>query len=169
MFDGAGLQLNMPSLDEIIRNFGASLSRVAASYEADPVLQQDLVQEILVAIHRALPSLREEDRLAPFIFRIAHNRSVTHVVRQAAQRRRNLFDHAQEGPETPEELLLADERSQALTEAVRQLPLRYRQVVVLTLEELSHAEIAETLGIGVSNVAVRVNRAKAMLRVLLDD
>lgn len=159
----------MTSLSDIIREYGAPLARLAASYEADPALQEDLVQEILVAIHRALPSLRQEDRLAPFIFRIAHNRSVTHVIKQTARRKKGALDFSQDEPATPEQLLLADERSKSLTDAVRQLPLRYRQVMILTLEELSHAEIAEALGIGISNVAVRVNRAKAMLKVLLDD
>ena len=51
------------------------------------MLREDLTQEILIAIHRALPSLANPDSLAPFIFRIAHNRGVTHVARQAGARR----------------------------------------------------------------------------------
>jgi RNA polymerase sigma-70 factor (ECF subfamily) len=40
---------------------------------------------------------------------------------------------------------------------------------MLLLEELSYAEIAEALGISLSNVGVRVNRAKALLKAMLDD
>ena len=158
----------MTGLEDIIAAYGSALARVAASYEANPALQEDLLQEILLAVHRALPSLKREERLAPFIFRIAHNRSVTHVIRQSAQRTREL-PPLEEETQTPEQLLLADERSRRVAAAVRRLPLPYRQVTMLLLEELSYAEIAEALGISLSNVGVRVNRAKAQLKAMLYD
>ena len=159
----------MADLEGIIAAYGSGLARVAASYEADRALQEDLLQEILLAIHRALPSLKDEERLAPFVFRIAHNRSVTHVMQQAARRTRDAPDPPEEEVETPEQMLLADERSRRVADAVRRLPLPYRQVMTLLLEELSYAEIAEALGLSLSNVGVRVNRAKALLKAQLDD
>lgn len=159
----------MADLDGIIAAYGSGLARVAASYEADPALQEDLLQDILLAVHRALPSLRREERLAPFVFRIAHNRSVTHVMQQSARRTRAAPHPLEEETETPEQLLLADERSRRVAAAIRRLPLPYRQVMTLLLEELSYAEIAEALGLSLSNVGVRVNRAKALLKAQLDD
>jgi len=41
-------------------------------------------------------------------------------------------------------------------------------VITLLLEDMSYLEIAESLGISVGNVGVRVNRAKARLKELLD-
>lgn len=158
----------MVDLEDIIAAYGSGLARVASSYEADPALQEDLLQDILIAIHGALSSLKSLDSLAPFVFRIAHNRSVTHVMRQSARRKRELPDVVEEHAETPEQLLLVDERSRMVTAAVRRLPLPYRQVMTLVLEELSYAEIAEALGLSVSNVGVRVNRAKTQLKELLD-
>jgi RNA polymerase sigma-70 factor (ECF subfamily) len=157
----------MPELETIVKTYGAGLARVAASYEADPHLQEDVLQEILLAIHSALPSLRDEASLGPFVFRIAHNRGVTHVIRQRTARRSALL-HPSDESATPEQEVLAAERSNRLMAAVRRLALPYRQVITLALEELSYAEIAEALDISVSNVGVRVNRAKAQLRELLD-
>ncbi|MEX0341882.1 MAG: RNA polymerase sigma factor [Erythrobacter sp.] len=157
----------MATLEDIVANYGSGLARVAASYEADPALQEDLVQDILLAIHGALSSLKRSESLAPFVFRIAHNRSVTHVMRQSAQRKRELPEAVDEPADTPEQLLLVDERSRMVTMAVRRLPLPYRQVMTLVLEELSYAEIAEALGLSISNVGVRVNRAKSQLKELL--
>lgn len=160
----------MPGLEQIVAEYGSGLGRVAASYEADRMLREDLTQEILIAIHRALPRLANPDSLAPFIFRIAHNRGVTHVARQAGARRAERHVRIEDAPpETPEEQLLADERANRVTAAVRRLPLPYRQVMTLLLEELSYAEIAEALDISLSNVGVRVNRAKAQLKAMLDD
>lgn len=156
----------------IVDRFGPGLSRVAASYEADRALREDLLQEILIAVHRALPSLAAEASLAPFVFRIAHNRAATHVARRIADRRpaeQAAREPVAEGEGTPEQQMLADERAERLLSAVRRLPLGYRQVITLVLEELSYADIAEALGISVSNVGVRVNRAKAQLKVMLDE
>lgn len=158
----------MADLEGIIAAYGSGLARVAGSYEANPALQEELLQEILLAIHRALPSLEKEESLAPFIFRIAHNRSVTHVMRSAGERRRSDLHDPEPEAETPEHQLLADERSLQVAAAIRRLPLPYRQVMTLVLEELSYAEIAEALGLSQSNVGVRVNRAKAQLRTMLN-
>lgn len=157
----------MPDLQEIISSYGRALTRVAAAYEADPSLQEDLLQDILIAIHGALPALKDEGRIAPFVFRIAHNRGVSHVVRRVADKKAPAGGDEPVVP-TPEQALLASERSAQLVAAIRRLPLPYRQVMTLVLEELSHAEIAEVLGLTVSNVGVRVNRAKAQLRAMLD-
>ncbi|MEI9927101.1 MAG: sigma-70 family RNA polymerase sigma factor [Sphingomonas sp.] len=157
----------MHRIEAVIATYGPGLARVAASYEADRALREDLLQEMLLAIHRALPGLREQASLGAFVFRIAHNRGVTHVIRQSALRRAHT--EAPDDVHDPEAGLIADERGRRLHAAVRRLPLHYRQVITLVLEELSHVEIGEALGISVANVAVRVNRAKARLKELLDD
>jgi RNA polymerase sigma-70 factor (ECF subfamily) len=159
----------MRSLEEIIGAYGAGIARLAASYEADPMLQEDLTQDILLAIHRALPSLRETDRLGPFVFRIAHNRGVEHVVKEVRVKRQRSAGIDPE-PETGclERHVMAEDSAQRVRRAIRRLSLPYRQVITLLLEDLSYAEIGETLGISASNVGVRVNRAKAQLKAMLD-
>ena len=52
---------------------------------------------------------------------------------------------------------------------MRRLSLPYRQVITLLLEDLSYEEIAETLGLTVNNVGVRINRAKTQLKAMLTD
>ena len=68
-----------------------------------------------------------------------------------------------------EQVLMEQERGERLLSAVRRLPLPHRQVMTLILEDMSYEEVAETLGITVANVGVRVNRAKQQLKALLDD
>ena len=156
-------------IDEVIAEFGPALARVAASYERDAGLREDLVQEIVLAIFRALPRLEDPAKLRPFVFRIAHNRCVSHVVRQVGRPAEDegALQRLVSGEAGPEEALLAEERSRRLVEAVRALPLPYRQVTTLLLEDLSHAEIAEALGLTLTNVGVRISRAKTQLRRLL--
>jgi RNA polymerase sigma factor (sigma-70 family) len=69
----------------------------------------------------------------------------------------------------PEEQVARTHQRDRLRSAIQRLPLAYRQVVMLTLEELPHAEIAEVLGITESNVAVRLNRARKALKEALEE
>ena len=67
----------------------------------------------------------------------------------------------------PERALSCEQQGQRLVEAVRRLPVGYAQVVTLTLEGMSYAEIADVLGISETNVGARLTRAREMLRKLL--
>ncbi|HYE44077.1 MAG TPA: sigma-70 family RNA polymerase sigma factor [Caulobacteraceae bacterium] len=158
----------MATLEQVLADYGPALARIASSYERDRSLRDELVQEIAVAVWRSLPNLQDPARLRPFVFRIAHNRAVSHVARQAGRPRQDELSErlADAGPD-PEASLLARERSDRLVEAVRRLPLPYRQVITLVLEDLSYDEIGEALGLTSTNVGVRINRARAQLKAML--
>ena len=156
------------SIEAIVEQFGPSLWRLAGSFEFDAALREDLVQDMLVAIWRALPRLDDPTRLTPYVLRIARNRAVSHVARQARRPDRSPItsepDDTGSGPyETAEQ----NDRQQRLLAAVQSLPLGQREVITLFLEGLSHAEIAEILEISENNVAVRINRARARLTTRL--
>lgn len=158
--------------DRYVRLLGEhdrALRRLASSYERDPARQQDLMQEIWLAVWQALPRFRGECSERTFVFRIAHNRAVSHI--DYSQRRHvEPLDEdapfAAPGPD-PETSLSQQQRHQRLRNAVQDLPIALRQVVVLTLEGLSNADVADVVGITENNVAVRLTRARAALSVAL--
>jgi RNA polymerase sigma factor (sigma-70 family) len=152
----------------VITQFAPALARVVASYERDRALQDELLQEVLMAILSSLPRLADADKLKPFVFRIAHNRCLSHVAKRMRERahQETLDDFAAEAA-SQEQALIEQERGARLLEAVRRLTVPYRQVMTLILEDMSYEEIADTLGISVANVGIRVNRAKQQLKVLL--
>ena len=145
------------------------LRRLVASYERDPSRQQDLVQDIWLAVWQALPRFRGECSERTFVFRIAHNRAVSHVDHWQRRRADPLEEDAPvPAPQPdPEHTLSQQQRHDRLQSAVQVLPIGLRQVVVLTLEGLTHAETAEIIGISENNVAVRLTRARAALSRLL--
>lgn len=160
--------------DEVIQEFGPALARIARSYERNPALCDELLQETFLAIVTALPRLKDPAKLKAFVFRIAHNRAVAHVTQQMRDPRADAVvdvdthEIARHGP-TEEQSMIAHEETHRLVSAVRRLALPYRQVITLVLEDLSYTEIAEVLGISVVNVGVRVNRAKQQLKGMLHD
>lgn len=158
--------------DRIMREYGQALSRLSFGYEKVASARDELMQEIALAIWQALPHFRGECSERTFIYRIAHNCSITHVCR-----RRPAHESLDELPSPsepvdpkphPEEQLAQAHQRDRLRSAIQRLPLVYRQVVMLMLEELSQAEIAEILGITENNVGVRLNRARKALKAALE-
>ena len=144
------------------------IKRIAASHEANAHLAEELVQEILFALWKALPSFRGEGSLRAFVARIATNRAVSHVQQALRLNEDGEITEQLAAPgETPESRVMALDQNARLLAAVRTLPFGYRQVVMLTLEDFNGEEIASVLGISANAVAIRMCRAKDILRARL--
>ena len=148
------------SFDQIARDHGAMIKRIAASYETETSLAEDLVQDIYFAIWRALPSFRREASLRTFVARIAINRAVTHVGR--ALKLPPSLELSEQIPApgaSPERQAILVNRQARLMAAVRSLPL----------EGQTPNEIADFLGITANAVAIRMARAKELLRTRIGE
>lgn len=155
----------------LLTEHGAGLARVARVYARGPAEAADLAQDMAVAIWTALPSFRGACSERTFVYRIAHNRGITHaegrrVRDQATPVVAEPPDVADSRPSL-EEALDAARRREALYRALGELPAGSRAVLTLTLEGLPHDEVAEVLGTTPNSVAVRLSRARAELRKLL--
>lgn len=156
------------SVDEVIRQYGPALARLAASYERDRALREELLQEIFMALISALPRLRDPEKLKTFVFRVAHNRAVRHIQYRVREPRDAVeADEVAADAPSHEQAMIARERAEKLLEAIRDLTLPYRQVITLLLEDFTYPEIAESLGISEANVGIRINRAKQQLKEAL--
>src|SRR6266404_365119 len=130
------------------------IKRIAASYEADAHLAEELVQEIYFALWRALPGFRGDSSLRTFVARVATNRAITHVAR--ALKSPPALELSEQIPapgDNPESQAIAASRQARLMAAVRRLPLATRQSVTLALEGLTPKEIADVLGLTPNAVA----------------
>ena len=165
-----GIETAVPSehLARILQDHGAALARAAAAYTRSDAERKDLLQEIALALFRALPSFRGECSERAFVLRVAHNQGITFSTRRkpAAE---DLDDETPSSAPDPERALERKQRADRLHRAIRALPLGHRQAVTLLLEDLSHEEIAAVLGISVTNVAVRLHRARTALRAALGE
>ena len=152
----------------IVRTYGDALSRLAWGYTDHAADHDDLLQDVLVALWRALPSFRGESSERTFVFRVAHNRGLSF-----RSRRRKLeplpdvsaLVDPQPGPDVEFDRA---QRRDRLVAAVRLLPEAQRQAVMLHLEGFLPREIAVLQGTTENNVAVRLTRARQALRRLID-
>jgi len=155
-------------LARILSEHGAALARAAASYTRSEAERKDLLQEIALALFRALPSFRGECSERAFVLRVAHNQGITFSTRRRPTPA-ELDDETPASAPDPERALERKQRAARLHRAIHALPLGHRQVVTLLLEDLSHEEIAAVLGLSPSNVAVRLHRARTALREALGE
>jgi RNA polymerase sigma factor (sigma-70 family) len=166
---GDGSDGTMPPFERIVADYGPLISRIATSYEADPTLREDLTQQIFLAIWQALPSYRGDSSLKTFIARVAQNRSITFVTKQVRQPRlAELPERLEADTLNPEEEAIEINEREMLLQATRRLPLPQREVIILVLEGFSYAEIAQMLDIAPNALALRLSRAKAALKSMLE-
>jgi len=156
--------------EDLLREYSPGLFRLAASYESLAQAREDLLQEIRLALWTALPGFRGECSLRTFIYRIAHNCGLDHVYRRHRQLpETNEQDEIIDPKMNPESSAIQNAMQARLARAIQSLPIAYRQVITMTLESFPQAEIALVLGISGSNVAVRLSRARALLREKLGE
>ncbi len=143
-------------------------SRVSTEADAD-----DVLQEVLMRMHRGLASLSDQEKLDAWMYAIARTSLVDH----RRGRARHPLPAQGDAFEAPVEQPPADDDDAAMRDLVRvvgifvaMLPSPYRETLVLTeLEGRSHREAAEMLGVGVGAVKSRVHRGRKMLRAALED
>ncbi len=156
--------------ETVVEEYGPALWRLTAGWARDRAAREDLYQEILVALWRALPQFRRESQLRTYVFRIAHNRCLSHRGRSQREPASTLADAPPlvDSAPGPERQASDRERLEQLREALRRLTPARRQLLLLHLEGLTQREIGEVLGITEGNVAVRLHRARHSLRGFLD-
>ncbi|MEZ0242340.1 MAG: RNA polymerase sigma factor [Sphingomonas sp.] len=147
--------------------FGAAIERLARGYEADAELRRDLVQEIHAALWRSFGYFEEQCSERSWVYRVAHNVAVTHVMTRRRLKPEALSGldeiHAIAAPDDTE-AETDDRRVVArLLATIHRLKPADRQVMLLYLEDLTAAEIGEVTGLSAGAVAVRIHRIKALL------
>ena len=135
-----------------------------------PTRARTCYRKYLLAIWKALPGFRGDCSEKTFALRVAHNRCLTHVWRRGKSAESEAeLPEVPDPRKSPETMAIDNRRRETLLAAIRALPMNYRQVITLALEDLTPSEIAAVLGVTENNVAVRLNRARKALRRLLED
>lgn len=145
------------------------LVRLAILLVDDLPSAEDVVQDAFMALHRRQHTLRSPEAAAGYL-----RTSVINGCRSALRRRRVRRRHPDAelppaGQPVDDHLLAAEEHERVLS-AVRTLPRRQREVLVLRYwSDLSEADIAATLGIAIGTVKSNASRGLARLEKLLGD
>ena len=161
---GAGFEeLAMPLLDALY-NF----ARWLAHNETDA---EDLVQDTYLKALRSFASFKPGTNFRAWIFKILKNTFLSS--RSMLERRMTVAMDSEDEDEpestvdgdTPETILLDRANSQLVWKAIDDLPVHYRETLLLCdVEEMSYREIAEILSIPLGTVMSRLARARRAVR-----
>ena len=148
------------TFDRWLAAYRGVLFKVVRAYADSRADQDDLFQEIAVAVWKSIPNFRAESSESTWIYRVALLTALSWL--RSEKRRRN------DSMETREPVLAVatpdpDPRLEWLYDEIRKLDDVDRSLTLLLFDGLSYREIADTLGLSENNVGVRIHRIKRRL------
>ncbi|MEU5694555.1 SigE family RNA polymerase sigma factor [Actinosynnema sp. NPDC020468] len=157
----------MTTVDEpvadLFRREKPGLLRLAALLVGDTAQAEDVVQDAFVAVHRRWDHLDHTTAAGYLRVAVVNGSRTVHRARARLARHLTRTTRDQDAPAADTALLVAEEHREVLR-AVRRLPRRQREVLVLRYwSGLSEAEIAATLGVSRGTVKTSASRALATL------
>ena len=159
------------ALETLFHEHYAALCRFANRYLHDRAAAEDLVQDVFASIWAGRLRLDVRGSLRSYLFAAVRNRALNVRKHQLVERDWELDEAIPDvralhrAPPRPDDLLDDVERHDRLRAALEALPERCRLVMQLRWEEqLTHAEIAEALGITVKGVERQLARGLRALR-----
>lgn len=149
---------------QIIGQHKGILYKVARAYCKHDDDRQDLIQEMMIQIWKSLPKYNADFAITTWLYRISLNVAISFYRKNSSKQTRHIGltdDHLH----IQEELSNSkQEHLNLLEQFIAELNDLDKALALLYLEDKSHAEIGEILGISVSNVGTKLGRIKEKLK-----
>jgi RNA polymerase sigma factor (sigma-70 family) len=153
----------------IIRRYNPLLYKIGRSYSLQHEDVQDAMQETYISAYENLGQFQQRSLLSTWLTKIMINKCLYRMKRRVDKIPMNNDAPEELQPSVPGKFPLQSELKRIMELSLEKLPEPYRLVFLLReTENFSVAQTAETLNISEVNVKVRLNRAKSMLRDLLE-
>lgn len=151
---------------------GNRLRRFIGRRVRDRATAEDLTQDVLLKVQERLGDLPADEKLPAWVFAVTRNAVIDHYRSRAVRDHADVADVQPVAAEEDEK----DQRDAAhglascLTRMVELLPEPYREAMKLAdLQGLNQQEVADRAGISLSGAKSRVQRARQMLREMIED
>jgi RNA polymerase sigma-70 factor (sigma-E family) len=154
-------------IDRLFRQEAVSLVHLARFFVDDASAAEDLVQEAFIRLARTAHRIRDASATTAYLRSIVLNLARDHNRRGLVSLRHR--PPADVAPPTPEDRALAREEADVVVAALRDLPVRQRDCVVLRYYlDLGVSEIAETLHVSPNSVKTHLQRGLRALEQRLE-
>src|SRR6478609_3565366 len=154
--------------EEFVRQVQANqgiLQKICRLYGQTQPDREDLFQEIVVQLWKALPKFQGQSRFSTWLYRVALNTAISDFRKK--RRALPVIQTEVASLEIESELIDGkDERLKTLYAAISRLQEIDKAIVMLYLEDKSYDEMEDIVGISASTLRVRMNRIKEKLREL---
>ena len=165
-------QTSVSDVEAWYRMYRAELVRLAAFALGDRDRGEEVVQDVFARVYRRPPALRSPDDQLRYLRSAVLNRCRSGMTRSATGRRASQRLEQRRGAHvrSTEDSAVDSATRDAVLDAVRKLPRRQRDVVLLRYWlDLSEAEIAATLDVSAGTVKTSAHRAVHALAPILED
>ncbi len=155
------------STEQVWERFNDELKAFIERRIGDTDLASDLLQETFVRIHQGLGSLKDDDRVLAWVYRVARNTIADHFRKTA---RKETIEAADVLAKEPEFDNYNEDVGRWLLGMLPSIPERYRAAVELAeVEGLTQQDVGQRLGLSLSGAKSRVQRGREMMRNMLLD
>ena len=154
-------------VDRLFRQEAVSLVHLARFFVDDTAAAEDLVQEAFIRLARTAHRIRDPSATTAYLRSIVLNLARDHNRRGLVSLRHR--PPADVGPPTPEDRALARADADVVVAALRELPIRQRDCLVLRYYlDLGVADIAATLHLSPNSVKTHLQRGLRALEERLE-
>jgi RNA polymerase sigma factor (sigma-70 family) len=157
---------------EFFEHFAPRVKAFILGQGTDPQMAEEIVQETMVKVWRKAPQFDvKKASAATWVFTIARNLRIDHL-RKFHRPEPDMDDPSlvTNGDPSAYESLSLEQESQRLRNAMKSLPVEQQKVLKMAfLEEKSHPQVAEELGLPLGTVKSRIRLAMSRLRSDLGD
>lgn len=154
------------AFDDVFRGWYPALVRVAAALLHETDAAEEVAQEVMLELWRRRHAIDADVSLRAYLLRSVRNRSLNHL--RHLRVRRDTEADVEATYDTPigaDQPIVANELSEAVQAAIRELPPRCREVFELSrVNGLRYSEIAESLGISQKTVEAQMGKALRIMR-----
>lgn len=137
------------------------VARVYCPYEND---RQDLVQEMMIQIWQSIHKYNDQFKISTWLYRISLNVAISFYRKNTTRASKFAEFNEQTTEIRTEDKAETEEQLNLLEQFISELKELDKALILLYLEDKSHAEISEILGLSVSNVGTKIGRIKDKLK-----
>jgi RNA polymerase sigma-70 factor (ECF subfamily) len=149
---------------ELIENHKGILFKVARTYCQNDEDRQDLIQEIRIQIWQSLDKYNSDYKISTWLYRVSINTAISFYRKD--KKRQQTSIKLDNKLQQPNELYDKDKEDKLnlLEQFIYELNEFDRAIMLLYLEEKSHEEISNVLGVSKSNIGTKIGRIKEKLK-----
>jgi RNA polymerase sigma-70 factor (ECF subfamily) len=148
----------------IIEQHKGILFKVACAYCPNGEDRQDLIQEMMIQIWQSIHRYNDQHNISTWLYRISLNVAISFYRKSSTRTKKYTVLNEQMAEMPTEEKSENEQHLNLLEQFISELKEIDKALMILYLEDKSHTEIAEILGMSVSNVGTKIGRIKDKLK-----
>lgn len=148
----------------IIEQHKGILYKVARAYCQNEDDRQDLIQEIMIQVWQSIHRYNNQFKISTWLYRISLNVAISFYRKNTTRANKYTVLNEQTAQIPTEDKTENEQQLNLLEQFISELKEIEKALMILYLEDKNHTEIAEILGMSVSNVGTKIGRVKDKLK-----